>query len=145
MENSASKESLKPAYKNVALDYIVLHDTAHRMLERGVIEKIVDFSESREFFFWNFACRIELNAIFKSLIGQIKGIIPKSRVMNSLNDSYKQILSQNGLNMSTYSEELFNFIKSNKTMIEKSTFELLKNEISKELNSIQKILEFTSK
>lgn len=48
----AREQSLLPVYEQVAVQFCDLHDTPGRMKAVGVIEKEVEWKESRSFFFW---------------------------------------------------------------------------------------------
>ena len=48
----AREQSLLPVYEQIAVQFCDLHDTPGRMKATGVIEKEVEWKESRKFFFW---------------------------------------------------------------------------------------------
>ncbi|CAM6103862.1 unnamed protein product [Calypogeia fissa] len=49
-EIKAREKLLLPVYKQIAVRFAELHDTANRMEAKGVIKKVVDWSQSRYFF-----------------------------------------------------------------------------------------------
>jgi len=51
-EIKAREQSLLPLYEQIAVQFCDLHDTPGRMQAVGVIEKAVEWEESRNFFFW---------------------------------------------------------------------------------------------
>ena len=49
---SQRENELLPVYEQIAVQFCELHDTPGRMDAVGVIEKEVEWTESRSFFFW---------------------------------------------------------------------------------------------
>ena len=49
---SNREQSLLPVYEQIAVQFCELHDTPGRMKAVGVIEKEVDWADSRSFFYW---------------------------------------------------------------------------------------------
>ena len=49
---SGREKALLPVYEQIAVQFCELHDTPGRMKAVGVIEKAVEWSESRTYFFW---------------------------------------------------------------------------------------------
>jgi hypothetical protein len=52
------EEVLAPTYHQVAVHFAELHDTPTRMKEKAVIREVVEWSESRTFFYWRLRRRL---------------------------------------------------------------------------------------
>ncbi|CAL1538931.1 unnamed protein product [Lymnaea stagnalis] len=63
------EEHLVPLYHSVAVMFADLHDTPGRMEEKGCITKVLEWSTSREFFYWRLRRRL-LELEFKKLMKQ---------------------------------------------------------------------------
>ncbi|KAF5881624.1 acetyl-CoA carboxylase 2, partial [Clarias magur] len=63
------EEFLLPIYQQVAVQFVELHDTPGRMLEKGVITEILDWKSTRTFFYWRLR-RLLLEEKVKSEIMQ---------------------------------------------------------------------------
>ncbi|CAC5416435.1 ACACA [Mytilus coruscus] len=64
------KDLLLPMYHQVAVVFADLHDTPGRMDEKGVISDVLEWSRSREFFYWHVRRRLLENEV-KNRIRQI--------------------------------------------------------------------------
>ncbi|KAL5226002.1 hypothetical protein ABZP36_012641 [Zizania latifolia] len=60
-------KQLMPIYTQVATRFAELHDTSARMVAKGVIGKIVDWEESRAFFYRRLRRRVSENALAKEI------------------------------------------------------------------------------
>ena len=65
---SAREKELLPIYQQLATQFAELHDTPGRMKEKGVIDAIVPWEVSREFFYWRLRRRLEEHAVRKQLV-----------------------------------------------------------------------------
>lgn len=63
----ARKKQLLPLYTQIAIRFAELHDTSLRMLAKGVIRKIVDWEESRSFFYKRLRRRISEDVLAKEI------------------------------------------------------------------------------
>ncbi|XP_055889242.1 acetyl-CoA carboxylase-like isoform X3 [Biomphalaria glabrata] len=63
------EDHLASLYHSVAVTFADLHDTPGRMEEKGCITKVLEWSKSREFFYWRLRRRL-LEIHFKSLMKQ---------------------------------------------------------------------------
>lgn len=61
---------LLPMYHQVAVQFADLHDTAGRMIEKGVISAVVEWRHSREFFYWRLLRRLEQLQLTRKLMEQ---------------------------------------------------------------------------
>eukprot|EP01046_Picozoa_sp_COSAG06_P005952 COSAG06_NODE_272_length_18674_cov_18.029717_5_plen_2141_part_00 len=65
---SAREKELLPIYQQLATQFAELHDTPGRMKEKGVIDAVVPWEVSREFFYWRLRRRLEEYAVRKQLV-----------------------------------------------------------------------------
>jgi acetyl-CoA carboxylase/biotin carboxylase 1 len=63
----ARKKQLLPLYTQIAIRFAELHDTSLRMLAKGVIRKVVDWEESRSFFYKRLRRRISEDVLAKEI------------------------------------------------------------------------------
>jgi acetyl-CoA carboxylase/biotin carboxylase 1 len=68
----ARTKQLLPLYTQIAIRFAELHDTSLRMAAKGVIKKVVDWEESRSFFYKRLRRRISEDVLAKE-IRQIVG------------------------------------------------------------------------
>ncbi|KAK7108725.1 hypothetical protein V1264_016404 [Littorina saxatilis] len=54
----AAEDKLAPLYHSVALQFADLHDTPGRMEEKGVISNVIQWQQSRKFFYWRLRRRL---------------------------------------------------------------------------------------
>lgn len=64
----AREVELLPIYRNVATAFCDLHDTPGRLLAKGAIRKIVDWQDSRSFFYWRLQRRLVEERVRNKLI-----------------------------------------------------------------------------
>ncbi|CAF3808089.1 unnamed protein product, partial [Adineta steineri] len=62
------EKHLLPLYQQAAVMFCDLHDTPGRMLEKGVIQEILDWRTSREFFYWRLKRRLGEDNAIKTLL-----------------------------------------------------------------------------
>ncbi|KAJ3395827.1 acetyl-coenzyme-A carboxylase [Lobulomyces angularis] len=69
LENSIKQreKTLLPVYHNAAIQFADLHDRPKRMVAKGAINRIVNWSESRKFFYTRLLRRISEEEIFKEI------------------------------------------------------------------------------
>ncbi|XP_062184107.1 acetyl-CoA carboxylase 2-like isoform X3 [Phragmites australis] len=65
----ARTKQLLPLYTQIAIRFAELHDTSLRMAAKGVIKKVVDWEESRSFFYKRLRRRISEDVIAKEIRG----------------------------------------------------------------------------
>ncbi|XP_062225261.1 acetyl-CoA carboxylase 2 isoform X2 [Phragmites australis] len=65
----ARTKHLLPLYTQIAIRFAELHDTSLRMAAKGVIKKVVDWDESRSFFYKRLRRRISEDIIAKEIRG----------------------------------------------------------------------------
>lgn len=63
----AREKALTPVYKQIAIKFAELHDTPNRMAAKGVIKKVVDWTESRNFFFQRLKRRLAEESLIRQL------------------------------------------------------------------------------
>jgi acetyl-CoA carboxylase/biotin carboxylase 1 len=63
----AQEKALTPVYKQMAIKFMELHDTPNRMAAKGVIKKVVDWAESRNFFFNRLKRRLAEESLIQQL------------------------------------------------------------------------------
>ncbi|KAG0579665.1 hypothetical protein KC19_4G115000 [Ceratodon purpureus] len=63
----AREKALTPVYKQIAIKFMELHDTPNRMAAKGVIKKVVDWGESRNFFFKRLKRRLAEESLIQQL------------------------------------------------------------------------------
>jgi len=66
-EIAARQESLLPYYHTVGTHFCDLHDTPGRMKAKGVIREIVDWPQSRSYFYWRLRRRLAEDALARSI------------------------------------------------------------------------------
>jgi len=59
---------LLPVYQQAAVMFCDLHDTPGRMLQKGVIREILDWSTSRQFFYWRLKRRLNENKLVQTIL-----------------------------------------------------------------------------
>jgi len=64
----AREKELLPIYQQLATQFAELHDTPGRMKEKGVIDAVVPWEVSREFFYWRLRRRLEEYSVRKQLV-----------------------------------------------------------------------------
>ncbi|CAF2064754.1 unnamed protein product [Rotaria magnacalcarata] len=62
------EKNLLPIYQQAATMFCDLHDTPGRMLEKGVIQDILNWRTSREFFYWRLKRRLEEDNAIKTIL-----------------------------------------------------------------------------
>ncbi|UJR23581.1 hypothetical protein I4U23_026570 [Adineta vaga] len=62
------EKDLLPVYQQAAVMFCDLHDTPGRMLEKGVIQEILDWRTSREFFYWRLRRRLGEDSTIKTIL-----------------------------------------------------------------------------
>ncbi|XP_024374276.1 acetyl-CoA carboxylase 1 [Physcomitrium patens] len=62
------EKALTPVYKQIAIKFAELHDTPNRMAAKGVIKKVVDWGESRHFFFQRLKRRLAEESLIQQLL-----------------------------------------------------------------------------
>uniref|UniRef100_A0A0A9DNG5 ACC1 n=1 Tax=Arundo donax TaxID=35708 RepID=A0A0A9DNG5_ARUDO len=67
----ARTKQLLPLYTQIAIRFAELHDTSLRMAAKGVIKKVVDWEESRSFFYKRLRRRISEDVIAKEIRGVV--------------------------------------------------------------------------
>ena len=65
----ARTKQLLPLYTQIAIRFAELHDTSLRMAAKGVIKKVVDWEESRSFFYKRLRRRISEDVLAKEIRG----------------------------------------------------------------------------
>lgn len=65
---AAREKELLPIYQQLAVQFAELHDTPGRMKAKGVIDAVVPWEVSREFFYWRMRRRLEESAVRKQLM-----------------------------------------------------------------------------
>lgn len=65
----ARKKQLLPLYTQIAVRFAELHDTSLRMAAKGVIKKVVDWEDSRSFFYKRLRRRISEDVLAKEIRG----------------------------------------------------------------------------
>jgi acetyl-CoA carboxylase/biotin carboxylase 1 len=65
----ARTKQLLPIYTQIAIRFAELHDTSLRMAAKGVIKKVVDWEESRSFFYKRLRRRISEDVLAKEIRG----------------------------------------------------------------------------
>ncbi|BAF17025.1 Os05g0295300, partial [Oryza sativa Japonica Group] len=63
----ARTKQLMPLYTQIAIRFAELHDTSLRMAAKGVIKKVVDWEESRSFFYKRLRRRISEDVLAKEI------------------------------------------------------------------------------
>uniref|UniRef100_A0A0D6R0K3 Uncharacterized protein n=1 Tax=Araucaria cunninghamii TaxID=56994 RepID=A0A0D6R0K3_ARACU len=63
----AREKQLLPVYKQIAIKFAELHDTSIRMAAKGVIEKVIQWEESRFFFYKRLHRRLAESSLIKTL------------------------------------------------------------------------------
>jgi acetyl-CoA carboxylase carboxyltransferase component len=64
----AREKELLPIYHQLATKFAELHDTPGRMKAKGVIDAVVPWEVSREFFYWRIRRRLEESSLRKQLV-----------------------------------------------------------------------------
>ena len=59
------EELLSSVYHSVAVHFADLHDTPARMMKKDVINDIVEWADSRRFFYWRFRRHSLKNVLYK--------------------------------------------------------------------------------
>ena len=64
---SSKEKGLLPAYKQAALHFMDLHDVPERMLAKEVLQAVVPWEKSRQFFYWRLKARLMEERLFKEM------------------------------------------------------------------------------
>ncbi|XP_024517260.1 acetyl-CoA carboxylase 1 isoform X1 [Selaginella moellendorffii] len=64
----ARQDSLIPVYKQIALRFIDMHDTAFRLAAKGIIRRVVDWECSRSFFYNRLARRLAQESVIQRVL-----------------------------------------------------------------------------
>lgn len=72
---------LEPVYLQVAHEFADLHDRAGRMKAKGVIRDVVDWENSRPYFYWRAKRRIAVDAIAKQVQAHQKSSFKEAQAM----------------------------------------------------------------
>lgn len=67
-ELEARQNQLLPIYRQIAVQFADLHDTPGRMLQKGVINKIIEWKTSRKFFYWRLKRLLAEDQIISEII-----------------------------------------------------------------------------
>ncbi|KAI9281434.1 acetyl-CoA carboxylase [Umbelopsis sp. AD052] len=62
------EQELLPVYQQIALQFADLHDTAGRMMAKGVIRKPLEWKDSRRYFYWRLRRRLGEEYVFRTLL-----------------------------------------------------------------------------
>ncbi|KAH7276946.1 hypothetical protein KP509_39G027900 [Ceratopteris richardii] len=73
----AREKILLPVYKQVAIRFAELHDTAARLEAKGVIKKVVDWSNARSYFYKRLKRRVAEESLIKEAMAAAGGNITK--------------------------------------------------------------------
>lgn len=86
----AREKYLMPVYHQISVTFADLHDTPGRMLQKKVIKNIVDWPNSRKFFYWRFKRLIARNALVHAIIKHAKGHVSFEQAMDIIRKSFYQ-------------------------------------------------------
>eukprot|EP00252_Welwitschia_mirabilis_P026842 TRINITY_DN895_c0_g2_i1.p1 TRINITY_DN895_c0_g2~~TRINITY_DN895_c0_g2_i1.p1 ORF type:complete len:1412 (+),score=328.98 TRINITY_DN895_c0_g2_i1:616-4236(+) len=67
------EKQLLPVYKQIAIRFAELHDTSFRMAAKGVIKKVVNWEESRSFFYNRLNRRLAESTLIKKIVDSTGG------------------------------------------------------------------------
>eukprot|EP00112_Aurelia_sp_Birch-Aquarium-sp1_P021031 Seg556.2 transcript_id=Seg556.2/GoldUCD/mRNA.D3Y31 product="Acetyl-CoA carboxylase" protein_id=Seg556.2/GoldUCD/D3Y31 len=73
---------LTPIYKQIALQFADLHDTAGRMQEKGVVSEVLKWRSSRKFFYWRLRRLLAVEKVKKKIAEAVKE--PSDAHLNSM-------------------------------------------------------------
>ena len=118
------EDMLYPIYQSVACDFADLHDKPGRMLRKGVIRKIVDWEQSRSFFYWRLARRLkELEFVQKASL-----LVAHETTKRKL----EELLSRAGVDTED-DREVLEWMTSNSDSIVSEVNESAKEEVKKKI------------
>jgi len=120
---------LNGIYKQIAIKFADLHDCPERMVEKGVIQKIVPWKDSRRYFYWRLRRRLHVQQIFLKISDvDIKFVSSQidNLVRQSIDEPLTDLLVANWCDNNTkFLVSLIDEIK--RKILEKRMLELLKN------------------
>nr|CAL63610.1 acetyl-coenzyme A carboxylase [Alopecurus myosuroides] len=84
----ARKKQLLPLYTQIAVRFAELHDTSLRMAAKGVIRKVVDWEDSRSFFYKRLRRRLSEDVLAKEIRGVIGEKFPHKSAIELIKKWY---------------------------------------------------------
>jgi acetyl-CoA carboxylase / biotin carboxylase 1 len=87
----ARENYLLPIYHQVAVQFADLHDTPGRMLNKNVIREVIEWSNSRKFFYWRLKRLLAQNNIVDEIIRYSNNEIEYNQALELLRNCFEQV------------------------------------------------------
>ena len=100
MELETRQNLLLPIYRQIAVQFADLHDTAGRMLIKGVIHKVLEWKTSRKFFYWRLRRLLAEDQLVCEIISSSGSLIVFEKAQALLKEWFNE---SNSYNVSFYS------------------------------------------